>query len=1226
MDKVIPIPVGCAVPEILSMSCDPILRVHARVWLHGIDVTDISGFHSQEGDRFIIALRPLGGGGKKSGLGAILSIAVAVFAWYAAPVIFGGAGAVAGAAGWAGLSGANLLMAQVGAMAINMVGSMAISALVGPPKISTGNGKSVERAQSYQLSGQSNQARPFGAVPKLYGRHRIMPLLASQPIIDNVGTDSKFSQLFDWGFGDVLIDQSSLLIGDVPLSQYSPTYYIYRNTKNPPLKLVTNRFGFEQFSVKLIQSSPFVIRTKPDTNYAQVTLNFPVGLVRYKSSGSTTTQSVDFRFRWRVLGTTPWQTGFMSFAGAPAKQGWPPTEGPGEFTVTDKKNVAFNFVVTIDFPGTAQYEIELLRLSADSTDTKVIDDATLTMLESRVAGNVLKLLQPHTLMEMRVTATDKLSGVVQTLSGIGTSVLRTTTNGTSFANQATRNPAWICVDILTSPTNAKPLKDSQIDWPSWIAFAAYCGQTIERIVNSVSVSQPRHSCDVQVDYEVTAGELVDSILSSCRASRTITRAGKYGVLIDREKTTPRQVITPKNSWGFSGNRLFTQTPHAFRVSYIDGDKLFGSGYETWNRTEIIVYRDGFSASNSTVYEDLGSFGITDYAQAWSYGRYMMAQGIFRGETFNLTMDVENLACNRGDRVEVQHDVPMVGGVSAYVKEVAGNVVTITELLSTAPSSYTVRLNTGVIRTGTVFEAVADDTFEFDTATGINPGDLIVLGETSRVTSPYLVLGINPSQDLTAELMLCRYVPEIYNADEEIPEYFPDFGDDLTNVTDLAVISFQVGEQVTIYELRRPYGTFLLTWNLEGWQAGYYELFVTFANGETELVQGIQGFRYTYTLDLLTNPGRVGVASFTLTPFTSSGLRGTPATDSATVVLDISAPGAVAGFGMDVQDMNIQFFWQLSTAPDVGAYVLRYSPDVEAGTWETSQLIGSFGWDISRASVGARTGLYFIRAVDTSGNGGPITSRRTTIESLPNINFVTSVNEAPLFPGTVSNAVKVGDTIQSAGEFGAVEALGYYTFAQNVSLGDICEVRVSSKIQAHGETNTGDPVQAGQWNARLEYRVIDTSTPMSAWIPLSSPIADPISGGNTGWSEWRPIEVGDVTGRFIGFRVRLESFAPSVKAVLTDALVEIDAPDRTLKGQNFDVPAPGLQVDFVMPFMFKPTVVITIENAATNLRYQLSGTNKYGFYVQLFDIDTDTATAGVVDWAALGAGKTRTAAI
>jgi hypothetical protein len=1219
MDKLLPIPVGSDVATILALTCDPILRPNARVWMHGVDVTEIEGFHSQEGDRFIVALSPLGGGGKKSGLGAILAIAVAVVAWYAAPVIFGGAGAF-GAAGWAA-AGTNVFAAQIGAMAINMVGSMLISALIPPPKVSTGDGKSTNIAQSYQITGQSNQARPFGSVLKLYGRHRMMPLLASNPIIDNVGTDSKFSQLFDFGFGDVLIDESSLLIGDVPLAQYNPKYYIYRNTKNPALKFVTNRFGFDQFSVVLVKDSPFVIRTKPDTNYAEVTLAFTTGLVRYKDSGSITNWSVSFRFRWREYGTSTWQTGFMSFAGAPAKLG----VNPGEFTVSDHQVNSFNFVVTIDFPGTAQYEIELVRLSDDSESTQIRDDATLTLLESRVAGNVLKLLRRHTLLEMRVNATDQLNGVVQTLSGLATSVLRTTTDGTTFTNAATRNPAWVCIDILTGEVNPKPLKDSQIDWPSWIAFAAYCSETVTRVINGISINQPRHRCDVVVDYEVTAGELLDSILSSCRASRCVTRAGKYGVLIDRAKTTPRQIITPKNSWDFSGNRIFTNTPHALRVSYIDGDKLAGSGFETWNRTEIIVYRDGFNSTNSTIYEDLGSFGITDYAQAWSFGRYMMAQGIFRGETFSLTMDVENLACNRGDLVEVQHDVPMVGGITAYVKARSGNDITITELLSNDPTSYTVRLATGSIRTGAIVATISDDTFTLDTATGIQVGDLIVMGETSRVTSPYLIQAITPAQDLTASLTLCRYVPAIYNADADIPEYFPDFGDDMINATDLAVIGFNVGDQETIYIERRPIGEFLMTWNVDGWQAAYYELLITFENGETELVQNVQGFTHTYRLDLLSNPGRLGVANFTLTPFTSSGLRGASASDTSTVVLDIAPPGAVAGFGMDVQDMTIQFFWQLSTAPDVLAYVLRYSPDLD-GTWETSQLIGQYGWDISRASVGARTGLYFIRAVDTSGNEGPITSRRTTIESLPNINFVVSVNDAPLFEGTLSNAVKVGDTVQSGGEFGAVEALGYYTFKENISLGSVSEVRLSSKIQAHGETDTLDPVLSTQWNTRLEYRVVDTTVVMSQWIPLSNPIADPISGGSIGWSEWRPIEVGDVTGRLIGLRIKLESFAPSVKAVVTDALVEIDAPDRTLKGQNLSVPVAGVRVDFITPFMFKPTVVITIDNAVTNLRYQVSAVDKFGFTVNLYNIASGAAASGVVDWAALGAGKIRTAAI
>lgn len=1379
MVNTLTIPAGSSVQEILSISCDPILRANARVWLHGMDVTDVEGFHAQAGDKFTIMLRPLGGGGDggKSPLAMVLSIVVAVVAWYAAPIIFGGAGAVGGAAGWAGLTGSQLFTAQIGAFALNMVGQMAVAALVPPPKINTGLQRSTEQAQSYQITGQSNQARPFGAVLKLYGRHKVMPLMAANPIIDNVGRQSAFSQLFDFGYGDVLVDESTLQIGDVPLSQYAPTYYIYRNAIVPNLRLVTNRFGFDQYSVVLQQYQPFVMRTKPETNQAQVTLAFPQGLFHYNNDGSLRGQTADFRILWRKLGTSEWSASNISFQGANAyfysvidevdlgqvfgfgtgtiatqsnisvslstatgastgasssvpsditsainsvggiwsystsygysnvvsidftpvvsgsldsnktysgrvtldegvqgynyavavtgvnrtpagdyvadidihsAQGDVSYNGPlftvnllqqtvaqlGTFRVEGAIAAGFNLVAYIDFPAADQYEIYLERITSVSTSNTTMDSATLTLLESRVAGDVLKLRSPHTLMEMRVQATDKLNGVVQTLSAIGTSVLRTTTDGVTFTNQPTRNPAWICIDILTGTATPKPLPDSQVDWASWIALANYCDEPVTRVINGVSITQPRFTCDAVIDYETTCGELLDSVLSACRSSRTVTRGGKYGVLIDQEKTIPRQIITPKNSWSFSGNRTFVDVPHGLRVSYIDGDTLEGSGYETWNRAEIVVYRDGYDINNATIFEDLGSFGITDYASAWSYGRYMMAQGVFRNEMFSLTMDVENIAVSRGDLVEVQHDVPIVGGISSYVVSVVGNDVTITETLASIPTGYSVRLYDGSIRSGTVVAAVDENTFTLDTAAGINEEDLIVLGTLGRVTGNYIVSAVNPSQDLTADLLLLRYVPEVYRVDSEpIPEYFPDFGDDFINSSDMQVINLTASPQKTIYVDRIPFGVFDLTWGIQGFNPARYELLVTYANGETDFITNVQGLTYQHAVNLVTERDRGGIVSFELTPYTSGEVRGIAGTATSEVIIDTTGPGEVPGFGVDVQDMTCVIYWRTAAEPDIDVYVLRYSADVN-GTWDASQLIGTFGFATNRTSVGARTGRYFIRAIDTSGNAGAISSRRTTVEFLPNLEQVEVINDDPTWLGAKSGVVLEGGNIVSAGDFGSVNPLGYYEGAEVLDLGAICEVRVSSKIKGYGKDRndvmaTWIPLAsisamanatADEWNLRLEYQVASNASFMVNWQPLSSPAASPIAQGAGAWSAWRPIEVSDVTGRFFKFRMRLESFNVDVKAVMTDGRIEIDAPDRTLKEQNVSVPLAGLHITFAEPFMFRPSLAITIDNAIDALGYRTSNIDKFGFDIELFDTATQDPAAGVIDWAALGNGK------
>ncbi len=136
--------------------------------------------------------------------------------------------------------------------------------------------------------------------------------------------------------------------------------------------------------------------------------------------------------------------------------------------------------------------------------------------------------------------------------------------------------------------------------------------------------------------------------------------------------------------GFTGTRSFVDKPHAFRVKFINPDL-------DWQPAEFNVYNDGYSAANATVFEDLQTFGITSYAQAYRFARYMMAQGIHRLRCFSIKVDVENLAVQRGELVNVAHDVPKVGGNYARVKSVDGKYIAVDQNVNSVPNAYVVRL-------------------------------------------------------------------------------------------------------------------------------------------------------------------------------------------------------------------------------------------------------------------------------------------------------------------------------------------------------------------------------------------------------------------------------------------------------------------------------------------------------------------------------------------------------
>jgi hypothetical protein len=297
------------------------------------------------------------------------------------------------------------------------------------------------------------------------------------------------------------------------------------------------------------------------------------------------------------------------------------------------------------------------------------------------------------------------------------------------------------------------------------------------------------------------------------------------------------------------------------------------------------------------------------------------------------------------------------------------------------------------------------------------------------------------------------------------------------------------------------------------------------------------------------------------------------------------------------------------------------------------LLGRFPHNVTRTMVGARTGSYAIIVRDTSGNVSDISGKRSTIETLPNVNLVDTINDAPLWNGTLGGIVIEGGSPSSAGDWGSVASEGFYYYKEIFDAGFVYELRIASKIQSHGARfddlmvnwvplASAIPLaraQSSQFNTMLEVRTAESANFMKDWLPLASAI--PIGGANpNAWSVWRPCEVGDFTGRLFQFRIRMQSFDPYVKAVVDDGLIEIDVRDRIDRFNDLMVPTTGLTVQFDPAFMEPPTLAITTENSQA-VRYEISNKSRTAFDIDLFD-ENGKPTAGQIDVLALGYGRER----
>ncbi|MDO9398024.1 MAG: hypothetical protein Q7T71_15880, partial [Herbiconiux sp.] len=253
-------------------------------------------------------------------------------------------------------------------------------------------------------------------------------------------------------------------------------------------------------------------------------------------------------------------------------------------------------------------------------------------------------------------------------------------------------------------------------------------------------------------------DVLSDIAAAGRASPH-DKGDRWGVVIDRALDTVAAHITPRNSWGFKGERSYLTFPDAFRVSFLDETNSF-------TKADRIVPWPGF-VGQPKVIEKLELPGITNPAQVWKEARKRQYEIMLRLDTFTVNQDFESLVPTRGDRVELSHDVLDRDQISARVilKPESASTILVDEMLTMeAGQAYAARVR---------YSDGTSNVFPVRTVAGTSnvlildgPGrlpamdDLVMFGKATRISQACTVKGIQPQKDFTAALTLIPHAPEI----------------------------------------------------------------------------------------------------------------------------------------------------------------------------------------------------------------------------------------------------------------------------------------------------------------------------------------------------------------------------------------------------------------------------------------------------------------------------------
>jgi len=831
------------------------------------------------------------------------------------------------------------------------------------------------------------------------------------------------------------------------------------------------------------------------------------------------------------------------------------------FTVTDETTQPFTVQATVQFPELATWEIRLTRITSNPDLTNNLYGAsisTLTAIRSILNTAPFEFDVPHTVIELRIKATDQLNGVIDTLNMRALSRLRIW-NGSEWIFTGTANPAWIAYDILTGDSTPNPIAEDKIDVESFRQFGNWC------FTQAPSNAESSFRCDTVVDYNTTVWELVKSVVNQARGS-LIVQDGVYRMIWDKEPTIPVQLITPMNSWGFSGKRSFVEVPDAIRMKFIDPDA-------DWQQKEVIVYNDGQSAATAEKFQDIATFGVTRSTQAWRDGRYYLAQAILRQEIFTVSMDLENLVCQRGDYVQVQQDVARIGGVP-------GRVV--------ASSATTV-----------------------------------------QSTEPF-----DPGPDLTATVTMTNLAPAVYSADTGvIPPYSPKIAPDI-NVPPPHVKNLKVAQEpldkngniTFLFVDRVPYTNIRLFWDKPNSAVSSQYQIYAYLNQVWTHVDTVSKNEYYFFKDqpIAGADGQDILETFyffRVLAVGPTGLKQELETAPWTLIFpvgDTQAPRPLEFFRVEILQETLLLNWSADPLDeDIGGYDLRFSPRVDGSvTWERSNvLIQSLAWNNTTAKVNARTGTYLVRPYDTSGNRGPVAEYITTVTDLNGnlvIDTVTSVN----FQGPKTNCF-----LNGANELEVTDPtkIAYYYFEGVSLLESSFLTRIIDTIIGRGEIDGG--FQSDQWEVIPEFQfATDGGKTMADWPTLAE--IDPLNQDEFTWSDWTPFNVRDVAGARFAFRLAIRSLDNGdTTPVIEHATMVVSQPERTSGDVFGPYPSGAYEIFFTdangkaVPFYQPPAISLTLQINNNLNTAEVVSVTRFGFIVDLnFSIPT-----GTIAWTAVGHG-------
>jgi hypothetical protein len=682
------------------------------------------------------------------------------------------------------------------------------------------------------IRGGKNQARPHGRIPVLFGKHRLYPDIAANSHTSIIDGKQYYTQLFCGGYKDCVIDKNSFKLGETLLVELSATKNIelILSGADPVIRLEILQNGkasnlyphcvHEDSINSPIQNqvdgadgakiSGEYIRTTPDnTDAIDVDIFFHNGLGKYNDDGDLESSSVEVIASYKPFDAPDSAYTSLGFFNA------------GSNTMSGAELKTKRFHVTKSGLIKGKYTVKIKRITADSTDQKIIDTVYLGSIRSfkSVAPIRAERRKDLTIIALRVLATSQLNGVLDSFNFIATAKMPVYSGGGSGSlywlnAEETCNPASALLYALQGRAAQQIVDNNDINWESLEAFYNWCEQKDED-------GDYKYTCNAYLSESVTIAELMRMIGSTARAD-ILRIDSKISIVQDIERPSHLQLFTPKNSVSYSIVMFKADIPDAIAMRFIDEQ----AGYA---QQELNVFNtpDGNRIKDPETIQKADLWGVTSSKQARRIGMYNYACLKNRPFVHTIETDFEYLICNKGDWIQYAGDIALAGSVQGRIKGVIfvdGVCIGIDTdepvvMMHGKQHAVRIRLSNGTIilkdvvfnlgipreksipqHPGEPYEplidelrAIGEDNVYYEPQNVIyfiepfekkdapKAGDIYAFGVRGYEALDLIITDIQPGQNLTAVLTCVEYSPEIFGVDK--PDFIlPNFENKITPVS------------------------------------------------------------------------------------------------------------------------------------------------------------------------------------------------------------------------------------------------------------------------------------------------------------------------------------------------------------------------------------------------------------------------------------------------------------